>query len=455
MNALTDRLRINLCLAVVATYLIFNAGIMLVRVPIAGPLAMPIGQMLMVVFIIYFVKDTPYFKDFMKGRYFWPLLFWWVYGLIHVVLGVQKDGVWALRDATHLIESLFAWIGFVVASRIDDINRIFRWAGVVLIIACFYSLLYPYREELQAISPKVQALAGYAAPVFFVFWNTGLLVLTASAHLVLGEGKLLAVGRDILFTIIVAYVIMAFQTRTIYLQAIALVALLIWYRPSLAGSVAKMAGIVALALLSLPLLGVALEGRLGGGVSLDFVWRHFLSSFAIESTQLEGAAQGVTLRFGWWERIYDRMVSDLANLFFGLGFGVPLTDFRINNVIVVREPHNSFISIVSRLGLVGFAAFIVVKVHFFSTLIRLIRWFKANDLEHGARKLFLCLLYFVFVLIGSMGEDELEKPYTAIPYYFLWGVVMFIALKVKEEARSETQTETAKMQAPASNAPSS
>lgn len=382
-------------------------------------------------------------------------MFWWIYGLIHVGVGVQVHGVWALRDATHFIESFFVWIGFIVASRVDDINRIFRWAGMVLAIACLYSFLYPLRDQLQAISPKVQALAGYATPIFFEFRNTGKLVLTAAALIVLSRGKLLLAGRDILFTIIVAYVIMAFQTRTIYLQALALVGLLIWFRPALAGSVVKMAAIVTLALLSLPLLGVAFEGRLGGGVSLDFVWRHFLSSFAIESAQLEGAAQGVTLRFDWWIRIYERMVSDLGNLLFGLGFGVPLTDFRINNVIVVREPHNSFISIVSRLGLIGFAAFVVVKVHFFSTLIGLIRWFKVNDLEHGARKLFLCLLYFVFVIIGSMGEDELEKPYTAIPYYFLWGVVMFIAMKVKEEARAETRTETANVQAPASNAPSS
>ena len=108
----------------------------------------------------------------------------------------------------------------------------------------------------------------------------------------------------------------------------------------------------------------------------------------------------------------------------GLGYGFPLMDFhgRLGNA--AREPHNSFISILGRIGILGAIFFTWMHIH----LVR--AWFKAYNLcrqtgyRLGQDRLFMFLTYFVLIWIYSLGEDAFEKPFITIPIIF-FGVFFF------------------------------
>ena len=157
-----------------------------------------------------------------------------------------------------------------------------------------------------------------------------------------------------------------------------------------------------------------------------------MSIFGIGSKGSIGeAAGGVSLRFGWWVRLYDELTSDPATLLSGLGFGVPLTDFRDTFGVVAREPHNSIISVVARLGLVGGIAWIWLQAELFRLAYLTHKAARRLGLHDQAQLILLIMAFAALTLASCLGEDTLEKPYNAIPYYALWGVLLRIAYRIR------------------------
>lgn len=172
----------------------------------------------------------------------------------------------------------------------------------------------------------------------------------------------------------------------------------------------------------LPVLGLQIKGRLGEEVSIDFFINHFLAIGGVSSETasggIEGAAAGVGQRQGWWLSIYRRLTSDIWHLMYGLGYGFPLVDFVGPNGEIVREPHNSYISIVARLGLIGGIAW--VWMH--ALMLRV--WHSGYQQcvqmgwREGQNRLLILMVFFILIWVLAIGEDGFEKPFNTIPYYF-------------------------------------
>ena len=130
------------------------------------------------------------------------------------------------------------------------------------------------------------------------------------------------------------------------------------------------------------------------------------------------------LRFGWWENIHNTLRRDFFTWLFGLGYGDPLTSFHGPADDVVREPHNSFVSVYGRLGVFGVINFIVLQFAILATAVRLIALTKRTG-ETEMHGLAITLLCFLSVhLIFSLGEGGFEMSFVAVTYYFLAGVVL-------------------------------
>src|SRR5690606_15779634 len=113
------------------------------------------------------VTDYARLPRFSQSLMLLPFAIWWTLGGIRAIDGFASHGVWALRDATHLIESLFIWAGFSFGARPGAMERIGRHLPAFLIFAFVYSLLYPFRELLAEYSPVIRGLADYEATLFF------------------------------------------------------------------------------------------------------------------------------------------------------------------------------------------------------------------------------------------------------------------------------------------------
>jgi len=418
-------LRARVVLLLVAAYVILNQGFMLVRFPPGSGSGVPTAELLVLAFILFFVFDLRRLIGFALVAPLFPLVVWWVLGTVQALRGLEQHGIWALRDASHLTDSFFIWIGFVIAASPDFFARFSGWLRTVLNIGVLYGLLFPFRETLAAYSPKISAPAGYSAPIFFNYISSSLIPLTGAMAWLIDRVRFLALPAVALAGMLIVYNVVMFQARTTYLQVIALLMMLVILRPRDAArmSFSMLIGVAMLALLLAS--GLEISGRLGEKFSLDFLLEHFFSIWGEQgSGMVASAADGVWLRFRWWGKIWNDLTSNTGSFLFGLGYGIPLTDFRTPENAIVREPHNSFISLFARQGLIGFLAFIWVQLALVRSWFSVYRKCERQGDLLWRNTLLIMATFFVLLFVFALGEDGFEKPFNAIPYYLFWGVIL-------------------------------
>lgn len=417
--------RARIVLLVVAAYVILNMGFMLLRIPPGGSFGVPAGELLVLVFILTFFFDMRRLPSFAAVAPLAPLLVWWGLGSVRMLIDFDRHGIWAFRDATHLIDSVFLWIGFLTFTAPGTLERFSGWLRTVLNAGALYALSFPFREALIALSPKVYAPAGYFAPIFFNYYSASLIPLTAAMSWLIDRVRPLGVPAVALAGGMIIYCIVIFQMRTTYLQVIALFIVLAMIRPSLMArmSLGIFMGMAGLALVLAS--GLEITGRLGEKFSVDFFVEHFAAIWGVEGKgAVRAAASGVSLRLAWWMQIWTDVTSDLGSTMFGLGYGIPLTGFRAANDSLVREPHNSIVSVFARLGFVGLFAFVWLHAGLVAVWFRAYRACQVSGETVWRNNLLIIAFFSILLWVLSIGEDAFEKPFNSIPYYFLWGVVL-------------------------------
>ena len=424
----------------IGLYLILNYGFMLVRFPPVADSGIPIGEiaLLLSLAIIDYARILPRLAATVALA---PFLLWWTFGLGRALAAVPEHGLWALRDATHVIESLFLIVGFAVCFSTSALERFFRWLPKLLVAGVLYALTAPFEGLLLPLSPTIVAAGGFEAPVFFNYVTSGTLVILAIAYLLIFKGRS-NLRTDVLLACLSIYAVVMFEARTIYLQFIGAALVLTAHRRELLGKWVVGFLMLIAAIAALPLTGIEIVGRFGDPISLQFYYHHFLSIFGVHSEGVEGAAGGFDQRIGWWLDLYRRWTASIGNFLFGLGYGFPLIDFVAHGPgyategQMAREPHNSYISILARIGLIGGFAFVWMHIlllgawHRAYALATRMRWRVAQN-----RLLFL-MVFFIMVWISAIGEDAFEKPFLAIPYYFFWGIVLNMSYRLSK-ARHE------------------
>jgi len=429
-------LRQSITLFIIGAYLILNWFFMLVRFPPVGS-GVPFGEILLIFWFCFLFKDLRWLPLFTNNIIFVPFLIWWIFGITKALLAVPEYGMWALRDANHVIESLFVWVGFVFASTPGAVDRLFVWLRWVLALGVLYAFSYPWREPLAAIGPSIISASGGVIKLFSspTYATSPILVIWEVTRRLIGGHR-----KAVLFsTFLLAYIIGIFQARTIYLQVIAVFLMLSWHRPKAFKNMALAMGAGLFAIILFTQSGIEIKGRNGEIISMDYITSHFIAIAGVEHKGVQLGAKGVDLRIGWWKKIFDKLTSSKTNLFFGLGYGFPLVDFRGWDGVVVREPHNSFISIIGRLGVLGATLFIWIHVHMVRAWFRVYNLCGEKGYGLGRDRLFMFMVFFVMIWVYSIGEDAFEKPYATIPYYFFWGVVLHYRIHLKNYLLSKVQ----------------
>lgn len=425
-------LRLKLALLIVALYLLLDAAFMLVRIPPGGVASVPIGELLIVFFFLTIPADTKLAMPFLRTAPIVPLVLWWLVGLPQLVVGVTEHGFWALRDATSLIETLFLWIGFVVASAPGAPAQIIRWFNRTIFLGALIALSFPFRNFFVQYSPVIISAQGKATPFFFTYIMTAMVALTAAVSLFLSDKKYAGVRSSWIAALLIVFVAVVFQARTIYLQIFFLFALLALVRPA---NVLRLSAPMAVAValfIGLLAVGIPIPGRISGNVSLQFYLEHFLAIGGVGSgdwgdNTVQGAAEGVGLRLAWWERIWLNVTSSWTTTLFGLGYGASLVGVSGADPSIaaeIREPHNSLISAFGRTGVVGLVACIWLHISLAIVMVRTYRAYRAKGSDTIAQWLLTLAAMFGIFWVASIGEDAFEKPFLAIPYYFFFGVVL-------------------------------
>jgi O-antigen ligase len=410
----------------VAGYLIFNNGFEMIRIPPAGA-GIPIGELVLVISFL-FLNLFLLLPRMATEVWIYPIIVWWIVSLSRSIYDLQVGGPWSFRDASQAIESLFLIVGFWLANTPGNLRYFFRWMRRMFLIAIPYGLLFPLAVSLQKFSPKLPGMgASSSASLFFQMTNTPVILLWTACWLLIDRGRSPGFirSRELLAGFLVAYAVAFAQSRTIYLGVLVVGMVLFITRSRLGARWMAMLLLGALIVGAISVSGVEIKGRLGKKISLDFIVSHFEAISGKSSSEAtEGAAEGVPQRIGWWTDIYKKMIQSPENVLFGLGYGIPLTDFHYNTGALVREPHNSYVSVTARLGVTGILIWLLMQGALYSSWRKAYRLAGRMGWDEDRRNLLLLLIFNILVLNTAIGEDGLEKPFYAIPYYLFFGVIL-------------------------------
>jgi hypothetical protein len=429
------KIKLGVLVFLMAGYLVFAYPFMQLRIPPTG-LGVPFGELVLVAMLV--TLNLPAVLSRIGTLVsLAPLLLWWGWGFTRLIVDAVREGAWAFRDGTQLIETLFLIVGFAVVATPKEISLLSRCVRRIIVVACAYGLLFVFANDLMAISPTLPGGSEQPIPIVGTFATTGTMLLLGAFLCMTQPGR--TRQARLLSTLsagfLVSYAVLVIQARTTYIQLLSLTALLLLVRPGALRRLGSAVPILCAFLMVVSALELRISGRLSSELSWTFLWDHVQSVFGIGTKGSIGeAAGGVSLRFGWWLRLYDELTSDPVTLLSGLGFGVALTDFRDTLGVLAREPHNSVISVIARLGVVGGTCWIWIQVELFRVAYFAHKAARRLGWHEQAQLVLLIMAFAVLTLASCLGEDTMEKPYNAIPYYALWGVVLRIAYRARRSS---------------------
>jgi hypothetical protein len=344
---------------------------------------------------------------------------------LHLVFDVPQYGLYALRDASITFEGIFLLLGLLWAIERRNTDLLLKWLFLVLVLNLIYSFSFSWRETLLGVSPT----SGVFQPTPILGHYQG-----ASARLVLGTLFCLSLGRYLvkwrwllfLMAAVQLFRLAIEQVRAMYLAIPLILVVLL-----LLGEIRKFAqfafvlslGVAALLFIT-SIVGVRIEGRIGS-VDPAFMAEHVASLTGKSTAPAEGSVDDRRI---WYAQVFRRIGSSSSNLLVGEGFGQPLIEHReknkiSNQTVDVRQPHNSHVTILARLGLLGLTVWVALNFYIVARFISVLRCRTYGDQKLHDLILWLFFYYIIFA-IEAATQPGFEFSAGAIPFYFLMGVAM-------------------------------
>ena len=120
-----ERFRNNVVLITVLLYLLFNWGFMQLRIPPVAGGGLPVGEIVLLLSLMT-INYTGVLGRLSLTVAMVPLGIWWTFGVGRALFDFGVHGTWALRDAAHVLESLFLLVGFVFAGDQQEPRALLR-----------------------------------------------------------------------------------------------------------------------------------------------------------------------------------------------------------------------------------------------------------------------------------------------------------------------------------------
>jgi O-antigen ligase len=362
--------------------------------------------------------------------YFLIALF--ILACFHLIVNIPAYGIWAIRDASMCFDCMFIVLGLLWARRKENLMPLMKWLMVIFLLNALYSLTFPWQESISAASPTSGVFL--PIPLFgnyrgnFLYLGLGaLFYLFLSRNVVKWPRSLV-----VLCAMVQLFGLAILQARQMYVAlALILVLLVVVGEAKKSGKLLLILGAPIAAILILTATGIEIPGRIGP-VRADFFLQHFRSISGAEDTP-GASVQG---RMDWYNEVFSRIRK---NPWLGEGFGQPLITFE-NELTggVVRQPHNSTVTILARLGVIGLIPWLGLHIYIIKRFICAYRVRARLDALFRDFLLWLFMLYLVF-MISALVEPSFEFPSGAIPFYFFLGLALgLIRWQVPTASEQET-----------------
>lgn len=336
---------------------------------------------------------------------------------LHLIPDVPVYGIWAIRDASMFFDGIFLLLGLFWALRGSSTIPLMKWLMVIFVLNLLYSCSLPWGDKISAWSP--QSGIFQPVPLFGNYSGSGVYLLVGALFYVSLSHYVVSWPRWIVLLLAAAQLfgLTILQARAMYLGFAVVLILLVFL-----GETKKSAKLVLLlapalaGVLLLTALGIELPGRIGT-VSVDFIKEHVRGISGAEDTP------GSHGRLDWYEQAFQHFRSHPV---IGDGFGMVLIDFTDNERranAAVRQPHNSSLTVLARLGLLGSVPWVLFNLYVVKRFLYAFRQRRYCNKQLADLLVWLFMVYVIFMIQASV-EPGFEFPSGSIPFYFFTGLAL-------------------------------
>jgi O-antigen ligase len=321
-----------------------------------------------------------------------------------------QDKTLVLRDSAIVVYSMFLLVSFLVVSSWPAVKRIFLFFALGALFSALSALAW------WAMQPGQRRYIPYGAYVLTALLGTFVLTTSRSIRPVLGwslsgllaVGVLLANARTIYVAMGVMLLIMVLVGRIAKLQVTK-------------GSLLRSAGVIIVCIV---LVWAVMQAKTGADL-VDTTATELASGTVYYEDDANAG-----FRFLAWLEATDRFAQ---NPLLGEGFGVPFS-FELTWFDV--RPHNTFLTVLYKMGLVGFLPMIILMVG-----VQWKGWSSLRSFQQrsGSSVLYVLLLAQLAISVFGFLNLLLESPFMASIFWVILGVQIRVVSLLRSSLQAVTQ----------------
>jgi hypothetical protein len=367
-------------------------------------------------------------------------LFYLMYNLVKLSINYFEYGLVAVRDGTFVLDSLFVLVSLSFFSSIEPtITKILK---ICFLYSFMFILFWFIRDSVIFLSPTITSPLGGQTNLFFNFSTINVTCgfFAFYSYLFLDSNN----KKFIYFLFFLIFSLILLPKRMIYIWYISAFLYLIFIDKKNINFTFKLLS-VFIVFYIIDLIGIFSIFKVKGIDFFDFFKSHLLSTIpTYEINNIDdffvGTQSTVSWRIDKWTKTISNVMATFNTFLFGLPFGVPLTDFYNTQGMQTREPHNLYITIFARTGLIGSILFSIL--HFKIIRILYKAYIKSLILKNKAtNKLMILFMMYVLFIFGGGGISSsiLSATYHSTQFYLFVGIWISIYFKLlKDENLSNT-----------------
>lgn len=367
-------------------------------------------------------------------------LFYLMYNLVKLSINYFEYGLVAVRDGTFVLDSLFVLVSLSFFSSIEPtITKILK---ICFLYSFMFILFWFIRDSVIFLSPTITSPLGGQTNLFFNFSTINVTCgfFAFYSYLFLDSNN----KKFIYFLFFLIFSLILLPKRMIYIWYISAFLYLIFIDKKNINFTFKLLS-VFIVFYIIDLIGFFSIFKVKGINFFDFFKSHLLSTIpTFEINNIDdffvGTQSTVSWRIDKWTMTISNVMATFNTFLFGLPFGVSLTDFYNTQGMQTREPHNLYITIFARTGLIGFILFSIL--HFKIIRILYKAYIKSLILRNKAtNKLMILFMMYVLFIFGGGGISSsiLSATYHSTQFYLFVGIWISIYFKLlKDENLSNT-----------------
>ncbi len=393
---------------------------------------------------------SPNFAIFIRrNRSIQILVLFMLWGLAFTLQGFPRWGIDAVRDAALWYYGLFALIvGTLMLTRpnlMERLTALYTKAIPVWLVWAFVRLAMANREWPIRIPDSDVAITYHKVGNIAVQGGMAILFL---ALIVWPRASATARRRILVFSVPAFILLIAVGTQTrggLIAAAVVLAIAFVLERSSRRIMLVGASGLLVVFLVAVALdVRFDLERReLSARQFAGNIASLFTTGFAEEGQGVDEVTNTATWRTVLWTNVLDDLLEP-ERAVSGFGFGLNLADrYRyeggpIDRELRLRNPHNSHLGVLARMGLVGAALWIALWSTWFRRMYKVWSTFRDTEEHEKSMQALWLALAALAILINAFFDPTVEGPQVGIWLWSIFGIGAYLGMSSPTTASRPT-----------------